>query len=318
VLEKLEIKGFKSHKYSTLKFSKGLNLIVGSSQAGKSAILQAFELLVTNRPLGGKYVHGRKTGTVLVKGVFDDHTVAIIKLISKDSEGGFKVKNASYVLDGLEPFSAIGTKVPDRVKEALNLSPINYQSQDEDSFLISTTGGVFSKTISKFIGMDEVEGVFSKLREKISKNNAVVNVLSDQVKGLKSEVKRFRLLPSIERKFSELKGVNRQLELVSEEVEALDEYVGEYGRIKRLLRVTRESSQRFEKFFKIERKLKDVEGELGEVEDYIAIDKEYWRVTDELLVVKGEYINRIKRSKSCPFCFGLITKEGIREIEEGL
>ena len=52
MIEKLQIKNFQSHKDSTLEFSPGVNVIVGSSDSGKSAIIRGLRWLAYGKPRG--------------------------------------------------------------------------------------------------------------------------------------------------------------------------------------------------------------------------------------------------------------------------
>ena len=56
MIKKLHIRNFQSHKDSRLIFSDGVNVIVGNSDSGKSAILRALNWVITNRPSGDSYI----------------------------------------------------------------------------------------------------------------------------------------------------------------------------------------------------------------------------------------------------------------------
>lgn len=52
----IHIINFQSHEKSELVFTPGVNVITGSSDSGKSAILRAIQWLCTNRPLGNSFI----------------------------------------------------------------------------------------------------------------------------------------------------------------------------------------------------------------------------------------------------------------------
>ena len=52
MIQSLKIQNFQSHKNSELVFSEGINIITGSSNNGKTAILRALGWVITNRPQG--------------------------------------------------------------------------------------------------------------------------------------------------------------------------------------------------------------------------------------------------------------------------
>ena len=52
MIDKIKIENIQSHKNTELNLSNGINVIVGSSNNGKSAILRALYWAIYNRPLG--------------------------------------------------------------------------------------------------------------------------------------------------------------------------------------------------------------------------------------------------------------------------
>ena len=52
MITKIEIKNFQSHKNTVLEFDKGVNVICGESDNGKSAVIRAIRWVVENYPQG--------------------------------------------------------------------------------------------------------------------------------------------------------------------------------------------------------------------------------------------------------------------------
>lgn len=48
MISKITIRNFQTHKKSELEFTDGVNLIVGSSDNGKSSVIRAFRWLAEN------------------------------------------------------------------------------------------------------------------------------------------------------------------------------------------------------------------------------------------------------------------------------
>jgi len=312
MLKKLKITNFKSHKSSTFRFTKGLNLIVGSSNSGKSAALQAFELLVKNRPLGGRYVHGRVKGDVEVEAVFDDCTIALQKFIHKTGGGDFRVKEASYHLNEEKVGSVIGSKIPDEVVNALNISDVNYQSQRDESFMITSSGGEFSKTINEFIGMTDIEGALVKVRQAMSKTGADIAAVKTSMKEASRQYKKYKLLPKARGGLKKLGRLNRRAEEIRVEIEGLDEFVGEHGRLTRVSELLGSNKSKFEELFIMEGKIGDVEDEIEDLEEYISLSDEYSSMRSSVAKAKRRYVKALVKQKICPMCFRKF-KEGDEE-----
>jgi len=55
MIKTLSIQNYQSHKDSTLEFDPGVNVIVGSTDSGKTAIIRALRWLIWNRPNGDSF-----------------------------------------------------------------------------------------------------------------------------------------------------------------------------------------------------------------------------------------------------------------------
>jgi exonuclease SbcC len=138
MLQKLLIKNYQSHKDSTLEFTDGINVIVGSSDSGKSAILRAIRWIIFNRPLGSNYIR---------KGEDECH-VQLENARGKVSRS--KGKISQYIING-DIFKAIGTDVPDSIRDVVNIHDINIQKQLDSHFLVLGSGGeIASKLMNLF------------------------------------------------------------------------------------------------------------------------------------------------------------------------
>ena len=52
MIEYIQLRNFQSHKDSELEFSPGVNVIIGDSDQGKTAIMRAFYWLIFGKPSG--------------------------------------------------------------------------------------------------------------------------------------------------------------------------------------------------------------------------------------------------------------------------
>jgi len=55
MINSLHIKNFQSHPDSFFEFSPGMNVFIGDSDVGKSAIRRALEWLIFNRPISDSF-----------------------------------------------------------------------------------------------------------------------------------------------------------------------------------------------------------------------------------------------------------------------
>jgi DNA repair protein SbcC/Rad50 len=174
MIDSVEIHNFQSHKYSKIDFHPGVNVIVGTSNSGKSAILRALFWAKDNRPSGTAYVShwnrnekGDAIGDTSIVMESNGHRIARVR--SNKSNG--------YFLDGVG-LDAVGLNVPDQVKAALNLDSVNVQRQMDAPFLLSNTAGEVAEYFNGIIRLDIIDTMLSKAessRRSINKNLEALN-----------------------------------------------------------------------------------------------------------------------------------------------
>jgi DNA repair protein SbcC/Rad50 len=155
VIDSIQLVNFQSHRNSVLKFSPGVNVIVGDPQNGKTAILRGLNLLRTNRPLGFRYhSHFAEGPATMVKvKVQEGASIAITKQ-------GESIGAAYSVLrdDSKEQsFPKVGTGVPDLVTEILNLQDLNVQAQLDSHFLVGDSPADVAREINRITKIDLVD-----------------------------------------------------------------------------------------------------------------------------------------------------------------
>jgi len=183
VIKQLDIKDYQAHADSHLEFDPGINIIVGSSDNGKSAVLRAMLWNLTNKPDGTSFIrHGQKGACVSVK--LDDGTV-----VERERKGATVNE---YRMDG-EVFKKLGRgSVPEEIQQALNLSPdINIQGQLDSPFLLSQTPPEIARVLNKVAHLEEMTESLSnasktirEVHRDISSSEAEKERIEEQLESL--------------------------------------------------------------------------------------------------------------------------------------
>jgi DNA repair exonuclease SbcCD ATPase subunit len=156
----LEIQNFQSHEKSILEFDSGVNIIIGASDSGKTAIIRAMRWCIWNRPSGATLCSSWG-GNTSVKLDTDEGNFVIR---SKDKAD----KYTSHVSgeENLE-YKAFGTSVPEEISNLLNISEINLQRQLDTPFLLSETAGDVAKHFNLIAKLDKIDTSTSKINSAI-------------------------------------------------------------------------------------------------------------------------------------------------------
>jgi len=145
MIEKVIIRNFQSHKKSVLPFHKGVNVIVGDTDSGKSAVIRALRWVTTNSPSGDAF-----------RSWDGGDTSVSIRLENEDIIKRTKGTENKYVFGEMK-FTGIGTDVPAPIKEAINMNDTNLQVQLDSPFLLSNTSGEVAKFFNRIANLDKID-----------------------------------------------------------------------------------------------------------------------------------------------------------------
>jgi len=187
MIHKLELSNFQSHEHSVIKFSPGVNAIVGSSDSGKTAIFRAIRWLGWNRPSGDAF-RSHWGGDTIVDLELDNGQVQRVR---GDKEN-------SYVLDSHDEYKALGKEVPEEVIRFLNLNEINLQQQLDRPFLLDSSSGEVAQHFNKVAHLDKIDRALQRTDKKIRAFSQDIKYSDQQIEKLNIELLPFTDLDELE------------------------------------------------------------------------------------------------------------------------
>ena len=214
-ITKVELSNFQSHKDTVLEFHRGLNVIVGHSDSGKTAILRAIKWALYNEPLGDYFI---KQGESNVSVTITFNTGAVVRRFRSASKNTYYLKKA----DGEEfTFDGFGQKVPKEIIEEIGMykinldekstSIINIAEQLEGPFLLNEKPSVRASSIGRLVGVNYIDDA---LRETIRDNKQINTKLKDEYlekENLIEELKKFEHLNDLEKTYNKLNDIKIKL-----------------------------------------------------------------------------------------------------------
>jgi exonuclease SbcC len=189
MLTKVEIENFQSHKSTILEFIPGTNVIIGESDAGKSAIFRAINWVISNRPLGDAFRSEWGGETRVILHTSDKHKIERIRSATRNE----------YILDG-KVFKAFGTEPPEEVLNILQLDSFNIQAQMDPPFLLAHSPGEAARILNKAASIDDIDKAISGIKTVLTKFNIHNKHREEQLKKAEQEIQKYENLPEIEKK----------------------------------------------------------------------------------------------------------------------
>lgn len=187
MINKLELRNFQSHDFSTLEFNDGVNVIIGPSDSGKTAIFRAFRWLMYNRPLGDSY-RSHWGGDTKVIITLEDETV--IERWRTDEAHG-------YIMNG-EVYTGLRSEVPEEIQNALRMTPINFQQQFDRPFLIDESPGNVAAHFNTISHLESIDKALKNLNRGERTCRTVFQQNETRILETEEELKKYKDLDEID------------------------------------------------------------------------------------------------------------------------
>lgn len=211
IITSVEINNFQSHKNTTMKFTDGLNVIVGESNSGKTAILRAIKWVLDNEPRGSDFITtGEDDCSVTVN--FDDGTY-ITRKRTRSNSGEYVVHGKTDQPDGSVtywssvyqgfgnglPVEVINTHQMPNVNLTKDLSThLNMMCQLDGPFLVTESPQNKAAIIGRLTGTQIIDLAIKDTNKDILSNSKKIKFLKEQKEKKESELTEFQDIPYME------------------------------------------------------------------------------------------------------------------------
>lgn len=197
MITNLSIRNFQSHRKTELVFVPGVNVILGTSDSGKTAILRALRWVTTNKPGGDEFRSkwGGETSVTITT------TEGHVTRTKNTSENSYKLMDGT----GDESiFLAFGANVPEPISNFLNLTEVNLQQQLDAPFLLSDTPGQVAAYFNKIAGIDIIDTANKLAQKEISSTKKMIELRETDIERKKTQLEKYDVLETIEERLHEL------------------------------------------------------------------------------------------------------------------
>ncbi len=280
MIKSLEIKNVLSHKDSLLEFHPGVNMIIGPSGNGKSAILHSFNWVSENRPTGEK--HRNWDGGKMLSKIELNEGGHIT--LSKDKQSQYTVK-----IPNKKPkiFKAFGANPPEEVPDFLNLHKrINIQTQFESIFLMSESPGEVAKLFSEVAGLEMIKETEAKGKSDLRvTENQHINI-KGQIEDKKEELSVYKGIEKLQKKIKKATKIQDTINLNESLIEDLEYTWTDIEEIQNELKRLKKKNKikgKVTKAFKLMERLRTVKDDISYFESYSKRIKEIQDRSKEIM-----------------------------------
>ncbi|SDX15322.1 AAA domain-containing protein [Marininema mesophilum] len=222
----LLIENFQSHERTEVDFSSGLNVFVGPSDSGKSAILRALRWLLYNQPKGKDYIRVGKERCRVTLTLMDGTKIC--------RERSASINRYTINRPGEEEmvFEGFGGQVPLEVMEAHGMHPLKldtdwhmpaqFGTQLEAPFLLSETGGVKAKSIGRISGAHLIDIALQGTVKDMRSLSSEMKHDLEESNRLQESLKTYDELPNQLERLEQAEQSLQQAEILRKRLERLE------------------------------------------------------------------------------------------------
>ncbi len=211
------IKNFQSHKDSYLSFDEGVNIIIGSSDSGKTAILRALRWLIWNRPSGDAF-----------RSNWGGQTVVHLETDTDSIDRWKHNYENAYRLNTQTNFEAVKTDVPKEVQDALNISDINLQQQLDSPFLLSETPGAVAQHFNRVAHLDMIDSGLQNIQKWIRELEQTIRYKDAEIKVQEESLQTYVHLDKFEAEVEVLEDLDNRLHQKESGLQRLSKLIRDY------------------------------------------------------------------------------------------
>ena len=221
-IEKVILENFQSHKNSTIEFDDQLNVIVGPSDSGKTAILRGIRWALYNEPSGDYFIR-EGTSECSVTIIFNDGT--------KIKRYRNKSKNTYFLYDSNNnemKFEGFGTSVPEEIINKTGIkkilldsdlsNAINLSDQLEGAFLLSERASARANSIGRLVGVNIIDDALREsLKDSRNLSNNKKNI-EDNIVQLEKELLTYEYLDELASRINNIEKIKNKIQEKNETI----------------------------------------------------------------------------------------------------
>ena len=223
-IKKIDLINFQSHKFTSLDFADGLNVIVGPSDNGKTSILRAIRWVFFNEPQGLGMLRNNED-FVSVR-IYFNNDYSVERKRSK-KENLYIIYNEKT--GEVQEFNSLRTGLPPEVSNVMKIKKItldkasdinfNIQFQHDGPFMFSYTATQKSALIGKMYNLDVVDKAIDDTNKDIKSQKSDIKRINEEIKELDEKILIYKDIEKEEKLLKDRETLTKNIE---ESVEKLN------------------------------------------------------------------------------------------------
>ena len=284
-LKKVHIRNFQSHRNTEVNLKPGINLIVGTSDVGKSAFMRALNLVMHNEVPNREFVtYGEKDATVILE--FSDGTIVErVKGANKNAYYATLPDGTTIEKEKLGNTSSI----PEEIYKALGSPPVDkrygnlaYAEQLSPLFLVSLSTTELPRCISELTGLDDYENAAMSLAKSARQFDRKIKETKSRITGFEASMSQYQGLDNELSAYETLIELIEQAESIHNQIEDSENLIAEYKSIIEQGRQIIAEMSQHKSMLNIQDDVKKAQTLESNIDNIVEITSDYHRICNQI------------------------------------
>lgn len=236
MIKQIKINNFQSHKKAELVLTPGVNVIVGSSDSGKSALIRGLRWLLYGQPRGDAF-RSWWGGDTSVEIITD---TASVKRIKKNNDDVYIINTET--IENSE-FRAFRNDVPDEVASVLNMEDINIQRQLDPPFLIKNSPGEVAQHFNRMARLEKIDTGLKNVQSLIREAEQSTKAKDIELTNVQVKVETYSYIEAVETIITEIETLTNEKQKLIDEITDITDICSEVTSIRKQIKETNELLQ---------------------------------------------------------------------------
>lgn len=286
-ITEIRLENFQNHSDTTIHLTEGLNLLIGSSDAGKSAVLRALNFVFYNQPRGTRFIQKHKEEAIVtlkwsdgsycqrIKG--ESRNVIVYQKSDQESPTMLDKPNKDLPKEFME---FLGNPHYDKLNGGLV-----YAAQKEKLFLVGLTDTELPRAISELTGIADIERAAKTLASRNKANDKEVKKLTAKAVEIKDELINLPDTDKALKRAEICESLVKQIESIDDQIESIESILEAYSNLSILGVQAQKSLEQAKKVVGLESEVKKINNLVQEMAEIDELTEEYDELMDTYLSI---------------------------------
>ena len=209
---------YRAYKHEVIPIAKGLNVVWGDGDAGKSALVKGIAWALLNAPQSN-YINKKiktakgniKSSEIVYAHVTFDTGDIIVRESDSSTPNIYRIGHVDTPKEDWVELKNFGNGIPEPVQTVINLSDLNLQKQFDSHFLLASKSSDVAKELNKMVNLEIIDSSTTKINKEVALTKKKKEADEFSVKELSVELESYRFLNDVEEMLGKIETISEKV-----------------------------------------------------------------------------------------------------------